>query len=125
MLSIATLRLKVALYTRGLQKYFDFFCFRERGVLDEAQLGREFERDGFSHQPTDETPVPIECTDDGFRVLAAQRLNESRCMAHVAGRLYLRNGNGNAFEIRIANFAAAKDIRQGMPQQFADPQLTL
>ena len=57
--------------------------FGERGVLHEAQLGRELELDRMPELAAQEAAVAIERRHDDIGVLTAQGLHEDRRVAHV------------------------------------------
>src|SRR5579871_5709201 len=78
-----------------------------------------------SHLAAQISLVSVERGDDRLGVLAAERLAVDRRIAHVGGRLDLRNRHRHAGQFWIAQVAAAKHIGQRMAQHLADSQLAL
>src|SRR5215831_935959 len=62
---------KIALHPRGFQDRLDLLCLGEGLVLDEAQVGRELERDPATELATQEALVAVERSDDLLGVLTA------------------------------------------------------
>ena len=97
----------------------------EGGVLDEAKLRREFERDGVAHFAAQKSAMTVERRHHRIGVLAAQGLDEHGRVPHVGRRLHLRHRDGDAQEIGIADFVGAQNVGKRVAQHFAHPQLTL